>query len=277
LTWLVALMLGCGAAVLLGLLAVARWGGLTIEPPGPDVAAGKRYVWSVAVTVVAGIGSGLLVAGAGGRLAMRLLAATAGDAAQGRITEAEETVGEITTGGTIGFVLFIGLFAGLTAAAGYMVLRRWLPGGRWGGVTFGALLLVVLATRVEPLRGDNPDFDLVGPGWLALVVFGALAVLHGMTVAALAARYAQRQPVLSREPRVLLRYAPVLLIAPAGPISLGVVLAGLATAAVSTSGLPAFLRTRRAITAGRAVLALLALVSLPGFLSTAADIAGRGP
>lgn len=43
---------------------------------------------------------------------MRLLAATAGDAAQGRRTEAEEIVGRITTGGSIGFIVFTGLFFG---------------------------------------------------------------------------------------------------------------------------------------------------------------------
>ncbi len=107
-----ALMLACGVMVLLGIVAVVRWGGLGVgpsgvpgesdDPPPPGLVA-SRYLWYVTVAVVSGIGSGLLIAGAGGRLAMRLLAATAGDGAQGRETEAEEIVGRITTGGSIGF------------------------------------------------------------------------------------------------------------------------------------------------------------------------------
>lgn len=89
-------MVACGLLVLAGLAAIIRWGGLEPNPPWPPRAAdetpspdviGRRYVWYVTVAVVSGLASGILVAGAGGRLAMRLLAATAGDAAQGRVTE----------------------------------------------------------------------------------------------------------------------------------------------------------------------------------------------
>ena len=59
----------------------------------------RRYIWYVTVASVSGLASGIPVAGAGGRLGMRLLAATAGDAAQGRMTEADEVVGRITIGG----------------------------------------------------------------------------------------------------------------------------------------------------------------------------------
>ena len=69
---------------------------------------------------------------------MRLLAVTAGDEAQGRITEAEEIVGEITVDGTIGFIVFNGIVGGVLAAAIYLVIRRLLP-PRWlGGLAFGA-------------------------------------------------------------------------------------------------------------------------------------------
>ncbi len=110
----------CGLLVLAGLAAIVRWGALDPKPPwptrdfegapSPGVVA-RRYVWYVTVAVVSGLGSGVLLAGAGGRLAMRLLAATAGDAAQGRITEADQVVGKITVGGTIGFMVFTGLFS----------------------------------------------------------------------------------------------------------------------------------------------------------------------
>lgn len=194
-------MIACGLLVVTGLVAAGWWGGTGVEVPSDgdgDPAAlpspgfvARRYVWYVTVAVVSGLGSGVLLAGAGGRLAMRLLAATAGDAAQGRLTEAEETVGEITVGGTIGFIVFTGLFFGGASGALYLLVRRWLPHGRLGGVAFGGLLLVLLATRTEPLRADNPDFEIVGPSWLAVAVFTALVMAHGMLVAALAGRYSR--------------------------------------------------------------------------------------
>jgi hypothetical protein len=47
-------------------------------------------------------------------------------------------------------------------------VHRWLPAGWVGGLASGVLLLVVAGTRLEPLRRGNPDFDLVGPGWLSV-------------------------------------------------------------------------------------------------------------
>jgi hypothetical protein len=67
----------------------------------------------------------------------------------------------------------------VVAAALYLVLRRLLPAGRLGGVVFGVGLLVVFGTTVDPLRRDNPDFDIVGPGWLSVLVFASLAVAFG--------------------------------------------------------------------------------------------------
>ena len=54
-----------------------------------------------AVGLTGGFWTGLLVTGPAVRLAMRLLAVTGGDDAQGRITEAEEVVGSVSLDGTI--------------------------------------------------------------------------------------------------------------------------------------------------------------------------------
>ena len=45
-----------------------------------------------------------------------------------------------------------------------------------------------LGSRVEPLRSNNPDFDLVAPAWLAVSVFGALTLLHALVMVAVMAR-----------------------------------------------------------------------------------------
>jgi hypothetical protein len=75
----------------------------------------RRYVWYLTVAVASGVGAGLLAAGAGGRLVMRLLAVTAGPDAQGRVTEADQIVGRISVDGTLGFIVFTGLFFGLAS------------------------------------------------------------------------------------------------------------------------------------------------------------------
>lgn len=194
---------------------------------------GRRYLRYVTLAVVSGVGAGILAAGAGGRLAMRLLAATAGDVAQGHETEAEEIVGRISVGGTIGFVVFVALFLGLATGAGYLLIRRWLPGGRLSGLAYGVLVLVLAATRVEPLRADNPDFDIVGPGWVAVTVFSAIVVVHGMLVAALAGRYSRVLPLLARDRRTVAAYAPLVVLVPVAPIVLPLAVVGALTVGLS--------------------------------------------
>jgi hypothetical protein len=279
----------CIAMVLAGLAAVVRWGGLPVEPPpAPARPAGdpadpppvslvvRRYLWYLAVAVAAGAAGGILAAGAGGRLVMRLLAVTAGADAQGQITEAEEIVGRITVDGTIGFVVFTGLFFGLPSTVGYLLLRRWLPAGRAGGLAYGVLLLVAAGTRLEPLRRGNPDFDLVGPGWLAVAAFAALVVFHGMLVAALAGRLRRAVPLLAARPRAIAVYVPLFLLAlPGVPVALVLIVVGVVVVVVSRiPSIVAAWHSRFVVPVGRVALAVAALVAFPGFASAIVDILG---
>jgi hypothetical protein len=281
-------IVGCIVLVLAGLAAAVGWGGLAVEsPPTPAVGEPtdpppvglvvRRYLWYLAVAVAAGAAAGILAAGAGGRLVMRLLAVTAGADAQGQLTEAEELVGRISVDGTIGFVVFTGLFFGLPSAAGYLLLRRWLPAGRAGGLAYGALLLVVASTRLEPLRRGNPDFDLVGPGWLAVTAFAALVVFHGMLVAALAGRLSRAVPLLAARPGAVAVHAPLLLLVLPGP-SVALLLVIVGVVVVLVSRLPAVVaawHARPVVPVGRVALAVAALVAFPGFASAVVDILGR--
>ena len=63
-----------------------------------------------------------------------------------------------------------------------------LPGGRARGVALGVLLLVLFATRIDPLRSDSIDFLLLEPAWLAVLGFSALALFQGILAAALRPR-----------------------------------------------------------------------------------------
>jgi hypothetical protein len=279
----------CIVLVAVGLAAVIRWGGLQVEPPSAPAedAAGRtgpppvglvvrRYLWSLVVALASGVGAGILAAGAGGRLAMRLLAVTAGAAAQGHLTEAGQVVGRISPDGTLEFVVFTALFFGLPTGAAYLLLRRWLPAGRAGGLVYGALLLVVAGTRIEPLRPGNPDFDLVGPGWVSVVAFAALVVFHGVLVAALAGRISRAVPLLAPQPRALAAHAPLLLIVPLTPVVLVLaVIGGVVVLVTRVRPVVAAWHARGLIPAGRVTLAVLALIALPGFAAAIADILGR--
>jgi hypothetical protein len=222
--------------------------------------------------------AGIPVIGGGGRLVMRLLAVTAGDGAQGRITEADEVVGKITTDGTIGFVIFNGIFGGLAGAFLYLLVRRLLPSGWRGGALFGLGLLVVVGTTIDPLRTDNPDFDLVGPGWLAVLAFTILAIAFGVTVSAVAARLSRWLPLPSGDRRTVVRYLPVILVAGIGFSVTSFLLLGLLAVLLLTRAdavVRAF-RSPRVTSVGRLVAAGLLVLALPNALSAMVDIAGRG-
>jgi hypothetical protein len=280
-------IIGCILLVLAGLLAVVRWGGLAVHPPPPPETAGgtgrppvslvvRRYLWSLTVAVMAGFGAGVLAAGAGGRLVMRLLAVTSGPAAQGQVTEAGQIVGRITVGGTISFIVFTALFVGLPSGAAYLLLRRWLPVGWAGGLTYGVLLLVVAGTRVEPLRRGNPDFDLVGPGWVSVAAFATLMVLHGMLVAALAGRVSRAVPLLAPTLPAATAHAPLLLLVPLGSILLVLAVVGAAIVLLSRSPqVVAACRAHGLVAVGQVALAVAGLLALPGFVSAIVNILGR--
>ena len=274
----------CGVVLALALAGTVRWRNVEFRspdaPPTDTGRAGRarHYLWWVQLDVITGLTAGILVMGTGGRLAMRLLGATGGDRAQGRITEADEVVGEVTISGTLGFVLFIGIITGLLTAVLWYALRRFLP-PRWvGGLAFGAGLLVVFGTRNDPLRPGNEDFDIVGPWWLAVVVFSALALVYGVALACYSARLSRWLPPFGQSWRSL-SYVLLLILVPFFPLGMAALLGG----AVYVFG-PGLVDRGRALLTGPAGLrvARLALVAVvviaaPGFVVAIGDLVGRGP
>jgi hypothetical protein len=309
----VAIVVVCTFLLLAALAMVIAWGGRSVrEPlradptadpvlwpaPAQDVVADaqvsalRRYLWWANVATVSAITSGLLVAWAGGRLAMRVLAVTSPASAQGRLTEAQANVGFPTIEGSIALLFFGGLPAGFAAAFIYLLLHRWLPAGRWAGPMLGALLLLVFGASVEPFRSDNIDFGIVGPGWLSVVLFTALAVLHGAVVAAVAGAFSGRLPLPSGQNwKYYLPLLAAVLFVPAGVIlgagALAVIvwtrLAAVVRAKRLRAGfgapavrLPAAAGRRGAIDwAARGALGVAALAALPPFVSAVASIVSR--
>ncbi len=136
----------------------------------------------ISVGGVAGLITGLLVGGFGGRLFMRI-AGAANPAARGRTTEAGFTVGRITLDGTLGLVIFVGLFVGVGGAVLYLVFRPWLHrAGKWRGVAFGVLLFAVGSATSDILNPDNIDFTILGNGVLLVTLIFGLFVGFGVFI-----------------------------------------------------------------------------------------------
>ena len=131
---------------------------------------------AVGIASLAGILAGIVVAGLGGRVLMRLSAILAGPEAIGTLTDNGNAVGELTASGTIALILFGGVANGLIGGLVYAALRPWLaPLGRRGIVGFGVLLLATLGFVV--ITPENPDFRRFGPAAVNIAMFALIYVV----------------------------------------------------------------------------------------------------
>jgi len=192
---LIVAVLGIAALALAIFFAACDWNTPTTAPWREFVKPRDAFVDSlrtVARVMAAGVVAGVLVPGLGGRLFMRLMAATSGASAQGLTTEADEIVGEVTQEGSIAVVVFVGLAGGALAALGWLLVRRAFP-GRAGpaGIIAGVILLGTIGVG-DAMSPDNVDFRILEPHWLAVTGIVVLALLFGVTFTALAARLETR-------------------------------------------------------------------------------------
>lgn len=131
---------------------------------------------------LAGLITGLVVAGGGGRLAMRV-ASLVDPSARGRTTEAGFSVGEVTLAGTVEFVVFVGFFTGILLAIIWVVVRPWLPSRGAARYLVGALVGVAMGGRFA-IDGRNIDFIILDPPLGQVAIFLVLATLTGAAVVA---------------------------------------------------------------------------------------------
>ena len=235
----------------------------------------RLYAWWAAVFMVVGTATGILITGAGGRLIMRLLAMTSPDAT-GRLTEGQAAVGEISLEGTLAFTVFGALPFAFASALLYLLVVAWLPKGALGGLVLGAVMFITVSPFIDPLRAENFDFDLVGPGWLAVVAFALLSLLQGAALAAIAGRLSRGLRLMTRRnwPQTVV---PLLLAVVLAPIGAVLAVGGLVTFALPRV-LPWFLdirASRTGVVVGRVLLALAVVAALPAFVGAVVSIWGR--
>jgi hypothetical protein len=200
--------------------------------------------------MTAGAISGVLVLGLVGRLVMRILAATSGSA-QGLLTKADETVGEITSSGTIGFLIFVGLGGGIICATGYLFVRSWLPEkAGTAGLIFGILVIGTLGVS-DAMSPNNGDFSILSPLWLAILLLLATGFLFATTFTAIAARLDHFAQTDGRG-RALLY--PVLIFGGIPPVGVALVVQ-IALRTFAGDGFFDFIRGARVRLVGRVVIA----------------------
>ncbi len=183
-----------------------------------------------AAASAAGFVGGFLGFGLGGRLMMRVLAATSPDA-RGRITEAEEIVGDVTTGGTLFLVVFLAMGAA-AAAALFLVVRQLLPRRTIvAGIVAAALGGGALARAIGLVDAGNRDFRLLGPAWLAVLLCVGVVVLGSLTIAVLVDRWVVRWPTPSWSVSGLAGLVPLAVFAVPfiAPLGVGLIVQALVT------------------------------------------------
>ena len=148
-----------------------------------------RRLRSPAAALGVGAVLGVVVAGGGSRLAMRLIALADDREDFGLPTEGGDIVGEVTLDGTL-FVLFTGLVLGIVGAFLHLALRRWLPERPLFRSLFFALIILGLGLTAT-IRGNEADFEFVNTV-VSILSFAAVLLVYGMLVPTLIDRLSPR-------------------------------------------------------------------------------------
>ena len=136
-----------------------------------DRAPANLLIREIAASGLAAALAGVLVGGIGGRLAMRV-SALLNPSLSGAVSENGNRIGDITAEGTIALVLFGGLLSGRLAAVAWVLIRPWLPAGRWRRPAAAVAAIGVVGFFV--VQADNFDFSLLKPAWIHVVMFTAI-------------------------------------------------------------------------------------------------------
>lgn len=134
----------------------------SLGAPRPPFNSLTGLVRHITIAGFSGLIAGVTVGGVGSRLFMRLSSFIADQAAQGKTTGAGFTVGEVTFGGTLELIIFVGIFSGLVGAVFYVVLFPWLTwAGTWRGIAFGVAMFAAESAPSDVMNVDNFDFFIL--------------------------------------------------------------------------------------------------------------------
>lgn len=249
---------------MVALWIVLKWRG-TRRPPSLswdlDASVGTRFrsvVTRGAGSLFGAIVAGVLVIGLGGRLMMRVMAATSPATAQGAITDMDAVVGQVTVAGSVGFVAFVGVGAGLIGWLLRLVLRRWLPDqSMWAGLVGAGIGAGLLARGSSLLEPDSIDFVILSPAWLAVALILALIVTFGMVLGVLTDLLAERWPEPTNVAQGLW-LLPLVTVVVVPPLALGLAVVAYVRARIgSVQKLPGMGRTDRFAPAATALAAVV--------------------
>ncbi len=166
----------------------------------------------------AGLLSGAIIGGIGGRLAMFLLRLTSDPLLRGAPTDDGFTIGKFT--GDTFFLVVITAITGLLGGIFYLVIRRWIP-DRLRAIAMGALAAAVGGAIV--IKPEGIDFTLLEPLPLAIALFVLLPALYGVATSLLTERFLQSAEERSKR-RILLILAALLPVLALGPLGILVVI-----------------------------------------------------
>jgi hypothetical protein len=122
---------------------------------------------------LAGLVAGVVVAGVGGRLVMRLTSLVGPSSSIGRTTGSGFRVGTVTLEGSLEVLLFLGLGFGVLGGIFLVILWPWVSAwGRWRAIAVGGFVLAVGST--EAIDPHNIDFFILGTRTFLIVLFVAL-------------------------------------------------------------------------------------------------------
>lgn len=142
-----------------------------------DATATNEVFRDIARGGIAGLIVGVLLAGIGGRLVMRLAALLVPDAA-GFVTEQGFVVGVITFAGSMGLMTFMGLLGGATVGAVWVIIRPWLPVSRTARLLVTIPIALGLGTTIL-VEDGNRDFIILGHAPLVVASLVLLIALFG--------------------------------------------------------------------------------------------------
>jgi hypothetical protein len=158
-----------------------RPAGGSAEPEAASVLPIDEILRDIARGGLAGLIVGIVVAGLGGRIVMRL-AALIVPSATGAFTENGNRIGDITLAGSLVLIVFVGLLAAVFFGVIWVVISPWLPGRGWvKGVV--AMPIAVAFGAVGLIEGGNVDFFVLRRDPLVVAVLVALVALTAPAMA----------------------------------------------------------------------------------------------